>query len=160
MRLQCGEGASEEYPMSIRYWSVVVAVALVAATDGFALHAAVALEVPQADTRVFELRTYKAAPGKMQDVEARFRDHTLTFFAKHGLQPIGGYYIPTEGEDANNAIVYILVHESRAAADQNWAAFGADAEWQQVRTASMANGPITTSVTRQWLRPADWSPVR
>ena len=144
--------------MSISHLSLV-AVAVVAASGGFALHAARAPE-PQADTRVFELRTYKAAPGKMQDIEARFRDHTLGFFAKHGLEPIGGYYIPTEGEDANNSIIYILAHESREAADRNWASFNADPEWQKVRTASMANGPITTSVTRQWLRPADWSPVK
>jgi hypothetical protein len=28
------------------------------------------------DTRVFELRTYYAAPGKMEALHARFRDHT------------------------------------------------------------------------------------
>jgi hypothetical protein len=145
--------------MSIRYWLViVVAAAVVAGTGGFALHAAIA--EAQASNRVYELRTYHAVPGRMADVEARFRDHTLGFFKKHGLQPIGGYYIPTEGEGANETIIYILQHESRAAADKNWAAFNADPEWQKVRTASMANGPITTSVTRQWLRPADWSPVK
>lgn len=30
----------------------------------------------KADTRVFELRTYTAPPGKMKDLHARFRDHT------------------------------------------------------------------------------------
>jgi hypothetical protein len=33
-------------------------------------------DVKKGDTRVFELRTYHAAPGKMDALNARFRDHT------------------------------------------------------------------------------------
>jgi hypothetical protein len=32
------------------------------------------------DGRVFELRTYYAAPGKMDALHARFRDHTCKLF--------------------------------------------------------------------------------
>lgn len=110
--------------------------------------------------RVFELRTYTAAPGKFENLKARFRDHTLGLFAKHGLVAIGGYYIPAEGPLAENTIIYILAHESRAAADKNWAAFQADPAWIAARTASEADGRLTTSVTRQWLNPADFSPVK
>jgi hypothetical protein len=110
--------------------------------------------------RVFELRTYTAAPGKFENLKARFRDHTLRMFAKHNLNAIGGYYIPAEGPLAENTLLYVLVHESRAAADKNWAAFQADPEWMKAREASVAGGPITTSVTRQWLNPADFSPVK
>ncbi len=110
--------------------------------------------------RVFELRTYTAAPGKFENLKARFRDHTLRMFAKHQLNAIGGYYIPAEGPLAENTIIYVLVHESRAAADKNWAAFQADPEWVKARAASVAGGEITTSVTRQWLNPADFSPVK
>jgi hypothetical protein len=110
--------------------------------------------------RVFELRTYTAAPGKFENLKARFRDHTLKLFAKHGLNAIGGYYVPAEGPLSENTIIYVLVHESRAAADKNWAAFQADPEWIKAREASVAGGPITTSVTRQWLNPADFSPVK
>jgi hypothetical protein len=28
------------------------------------------------DTRAFEMRTYYAAPGKLDELHARFRDHT------------------------------------------------------------------------------------
>ncbi len=37
---------------------------------------AVADDPKPADTRVFEMRTYYAHPGKMKDLHARFRDHT------------------------------------------------------------------------------------
>jgi hypothetical protein len=33
-------------------------------------------EPKKVDMRVFELRTYTAAPGKMKDLDARFRNHT------------------------------------------------------------------------------------
>jgi hypothetical protein len=132
-------------------------------SGGLALQAALPPDpAPQAQapTRVFELRTYTAAPGKMENLKARFRDHTLGFFAKHGLQVIGGYYIPQEAPLSENTILYVLVHESREAADRNWKAFQSDPEWIKVRDASIAGGPITTSVTRMWLNPADFSPVK
>jgi len=113
-----------------------------------------------ADHRVFELRTYHAVPGKFEDLKARFRDHVLDLFAKHGLEPIGGYYEPMEGPGVGNTIIYVLVHESREAADRNWASFAADPEWVKAKADSEADGPLTTSVTRQWLQPTDFSPVQ
>jgi len=37
-----------------------------------------------ADTRVFEMRVYYAAAGKLDALHARFRDHTTALFAKIG----------------------------------------------------------------------------
>lgn len=147
--------------MWINKWMFVAAV-LAASASGFALRGLftpAAVHAAAAD-RVFELRTYTAAPGKFENLKARFRDHTLRLFAKHGLTAIGGYYIPAEGPLSETTLLYVLVHESRAAADKNWAAFQGDPEWIKVRDASIAGGPITTSVTRQWLNPADFSPVK
>ncbi|WP_223192250.1 NIPSNAP family protein [Paenibacillus sedimenti] len=33
---------------------------------------------------LYELRIYHIHPGKMQEIQARFRDRTLQIFAKHG----------------------------------------------------------------------------
>ena len=84
----------------------------------------------------------------------------LALFARHGLVNIGGYYVPSEGPESENTIIYVLVHESREAADRNWAAFQADPEWIKVKADSEAGGPLTTRVTRQWLNPTDFSPVQ
>src|SRR5262245_6925047 len=46
---------------------------------------AIAAEPAAKDSRVFELRTYYAAPGKLNDLHARFRDHTMALFEKHGM---------------------------------------------------------------------------
>jgi hypothetical protein len=32
------------------------------------------------DERLFEMRTYYAAPGKLENLHARFRDHTTKLF--------------------------------------------------------------------------------
>ena len=47
------------------------------------------------DSRVFEMRTYYAAPGKLEDLQARFRDHTVKLFEKHGMTNIG-YWVPVD----------------------------------------------------------------
>src|SRR5690606_10534857 len=72
--------------------------------------------------RVFELRTYTAPEGKLDALNTRFRDHTLGFFEKHGMTNVG-YWMPTEGPEAGNTLVYLLAHDSREAARESWAAF-------------------------------------
>ena len=38
---------------------------------------------------VFELRTYTTHEGKLDALNARFRDHTVGLFKKHGIESIG-----------------------------------------------------------------------
>lgn len=109
--------------------------------------------------RVFELRTYTAAPGKLDELHARFRAHTMRIFERHGMTNIG-YWTPTDSALAANTIIYVLSHESRDAAKKSWAAFGADPEWQRVKAASEAQGPIVTKVESMFLDATDYSPIK
>src|SRR6267378_195164 len=52
----------------------------------------------QPETRFFEMRTYYAAPGKLDDLLARFRNHTLKIFENHGIANIG-YWLPETNTD-------------------------------------------------------------
>ena len=61
---------------------------------------------------VFELRTYTASPGKLSDLEARFRNHTVGLFEKHGMTNVG-YWVPTDEPLSENTLIYVLEHESR-----------------------------------------------
>src|SRR5580692_4144900 len=70
------------------------------------------------DTRVFELRTYYAAPGKMEALHARFRDHTNKLFVKHGMTLVG-YWNPTDLKQSQEKLIYILAFPSKAAADKS-----------------------------------------
>jgi hypothetical protein len=110
-----------------------------------------------ASTHVYELRTYHANPGKLPDLEARFRDHTITIFNKHHMKSVG-YWIPTDNKDY--VLIYILEHESQEQALKNWAEFMADPEWQAVAKASEANGKLVNHVDRVFMAPTDYSPMK
>ena len=115
-------------------------------------------ESHEGSERVFEMRTYIAAEGRLDDLLARFRNHTNYIFVKHGMQLIG-YWTPTEGDGAGNTLVYMLAHKSREAAKESWAAFGADPDWKKAAADSQKNGKLVTGIEEQWLKPTDFSPL-
>ena len=110
----------------------------------------------QGSTEVFELRVYHAAEGKLQDLLARFRDHTDKLFAKHGLISVA-YWTPLDEPDKNNTLIYILRHPSREAAAANWKAFQDDAEWKAVKAKSEEKGPLTVKIDSTYMAYTDFS---
>jgi len=112
------------------------------------------------DSRCFEIRTYYAAPGKLEDLHARFRDHTVKLFKKHGMQ-IVGFWGPTDKEaGSENKLVYILAYPSREAREAAWKTFGADPDWQAARKKSEENGRLVEKVESTILMATDYSPVK
>ncbi len=109
--------------------------------------------------RVFEMRIYTAAEGKLPALLARFRNHTNHLFVKHGMKLIG-YWTPTEGEQAGNTLVYILAHDSREAAKESWAGFVADPAWKEAAAESRKDGRLVAGIENQWLRATDFSPLQ
>ena len=109
--------------------------------------------------RIFEIRTYTTHPGRLEALQRRFRDHTTRIFAKHGMTNIG-YWVPQDSARSANTLVYILAYPDRDAARRSWDAFRTDPEWQRVRTASEADGPIVAKVESVFAAPTDFSPLR
>lgn len=110
-----------------------------------------------ADTRVYELRTYTATPGNLSALQARFRDHTVKLFEKHGMTNVG-YWVPVEAKDGSaDKLVYLLSYPSRDAAKAAWKSFSADPVWQDVRKKTEANGKIVAKVDSVYLTPTDYS---
>ena len=109
--------------------------------------------------RVFELRTYTAPDGKLADLHARFRNHTMRIFEKHGMTNVI-YLKPTDAPLADNTLIYLISHKSREAAKASWSAFGKDPEWQKVSTESQVNGKIVAKVDSVFLEAADYSPMK
>lgn len=109
-----------------------------------------------ADSRVFEMRTYYAPPGKLDDLQARFRNHTLKLFEKHGMTNVG-YWIPLQNPD--NKLIYLLAYPSREAREKAWKAFLADPEWRAAQKASEVNGKLVAKVDQWFLQATDYSPV-
>jgi hypothetical protein len=111
---------------------------------------------PAPDARCFELRVYYAAPGKLDALNARFRDHTCKLFETHGMQNLG-YWLPLD--NPSNKLVYLLAFPSREARDQSWKNFGTDPAWKEVVKTSEANGRLVPKVESTLLAATDFSPV-
>lgn len=109
--------------------------------------------------RLFEMRTYITHDGRLDALNARFRDHTNKLFVKHGMELVG-YWVPTTEPDSKNTLVYILAYPSQEARDASWKAFLADEAWKQAKAASEADGPIVKKVISQFLKPTDYSPIK
>ena len=109
--------------------------------------------------KVFELRTYYTLPGKLPDLQTRFRDHTTKLFEKHGMTNLG-YWVPQDEPAHGNTLIYVVAHANREQAQKNWAAFGADPEWIKVRTASEANGKIVEKIDRVYMDATDYSNIK
>ncbi|MDH4065472.1 MAG: NIPSNAP family protein [Acidobacteriota bacterium] len=113
----------------------------------------------QPAAKVYELRTYTAPEGKLADLHARFRDHTLRIFQKHGMTSVI-YLAPTDAPLKDNTLVYLLAHQSRDAAQKSWDAFRNDPEWKKVASESQMNGPIVSKVESVFLQATDYSPMK
>jgi hypothetical protein len=113
-------------------------------------------DAAEVDTRCFELRTYYATPGKLDDLHARFRRHTVQLFEKHGITNIG-YWTPVE--NADNKLIYLLAYPSREAREKSWTEFRADPEWKAAQAASEKNGALVTRVEASFLQATDFSPA-
>jgi hypothetical protein len=109
--------------------------------------------------RVFEMRIYYAAPGKMKALHARFRDHTTALFKKHGMTNIA-YWSPADEKEAEKKLYYILAYPSKEAADKAWKAFRADPDWIKAKKESETDGTLVEKVESIWLNPTDYSPIK
>ena len=107
------------------------------------------------ETPCYEFRIYTAAEGKLDALHARFREHTLKIFEKHGMENIG-YWVPVDNKE--NKLYYLLRHKSRAAKDASWKAFGSDPEWKKVAAETEKNGRIVTKVESILLHTTDFTP--
>ena len=138
---------------------IASAVALLALGFAFGSWNATAVANAQNANRVYELRTYTAPEGKLPDLQARFRNHTMRIFERHGMKNVG-YWVPQDAPAKDNTLIYIISHESREAAKKSWAAFAQDPEWQKVNKESNANGKILAGVVSVYMDPADYSPMK
>jgi hypothetical protein len=113
--------------------------------------------------RVFEMRTYTTNEGKLDALHARFRDHTMKLFTKHGMTHIG-YWVPTDADkSAGSRLIYILAHPSKEAGLAAFGAFRKDPDWIAAKAESEKNGPLTIAdggVKSVYMKATDFSPIK
>jgi hypothetical protein len=132
-----------------------IAVAAILVMSGYAIGRA----AQPAPAHIYELRTYTAAEGKLDAVNARFRDNTRRIFDRHGMKSVG-YWLPSEGDKAGTTLIYILEHPSREEARKHWADFNADPEWQKVKAESEKDGKIVMKAESVFMNATDYSPIK
>ena len=107
---------------------------------------------------IYELRTYWAAPGKLDRLHNRFRTLTLGLFARHDMRVIG-FWTPEPSTGDSGDLVYLLAFPDRAALDAAWSAFRADPDWQAGKAASEVDGSLVSKLTSTVLQSTDYSPL-
>ena len=106
---------------------------------------------------VFELRVYHTVEGRLPALMARFRDHTVALFTRHGMTSVA-YWTPTDDPLKGRTLFYILKFPSREEAAKRWKAFQDDPEWVKVKAESEASGKIVEKIDSTFLEMTDFSP--
>ncbi|NNM29546.1 MAG: NIPSNAP family protein [Akkermansiaceae bacterium] len=106
------------------------------------------------EPRVYEMRTYFANDGKLDALHARFRDHTMALFEKHGMTNIG-YWVPAPNPE--NALVYLVSYPDRAVRRKAWKEFLADPDWKAAYKASIEGGKLVAKIENRFMTPAGYS---
>lgn len=144
---QIGRGARLSLPL--RLVLVALATSLLAPASA----------APEDADRYFELRIYEAAPGELDALLARFRDHAFALVEKHGMTNLG-CWVTEEKDGAQGALANLLAHESPGARERSWKAFGDDPEWKAVLDASRPRGRVVGDFEIRRMRPTEYSPLR
>ena len=107
---------------------------------------------------LYELRVYEVTPGKMPAFQARFENHVMKFFQKHGIRVVG-LWTTLVGESSNE-VTYIVSYENMADREKRWSAFASDPEWLAVRRETDKDGPLVARIRNQFLAPTSYSPLK
>ena len=105
---------------------------------------------------LYELRTYSTPEGKLDALNARFRNHTMQLFEKHGMKNIM-YWTPV---DQPNTLIYVIAHKDKDAAAASWKAFIADPEWKKVAEETQRDGKLVEKVESVYMMATDYSPIK
>jgi hypothetical protein len=115
-------------------WKLLAAAGMVCGIAGVGWGYAQQAQAPG----FYELRIYRAQPGKRDALAARFASRTAAVYARHGITNVG-YWIPVEtdaeqGIDASDTFIYIRGYPSKAERDKRLKAAHDDPEFAEVVT--------------------------
>lgn len=107
---------------------------------------------------IYEMRVYRCCPGRLPALLARFQNHTLKLWDKHGIRQ-AGFWTTLVGE-SNQDLTYLVQWDSMAEREAKWLAFQTDPDWIAARAQTEADGQIVLSVSNQLLAPTAFSSVK
>src|SRR4051794_23543313 len=98
---------------------------------------------------LYELRIYHINPGKMQDIQARFRDHTLQIFANNSLKVTEFW---EDADETNNRLYYVMEHHDMETRNQRFNRFDVDPEWLELKRVTEQDGPLYEKIDIVYLK--------
>jgi len=107
---------------------------------------------------IYELRVYRAVPGRLPALVKRFETITMALWKKHGIRQAG--FFTTIIGSSNQEITYMLAWESMAEREQKWNGFMTDPEWIAKRAESEKDGAIVANIVSSLLQPTSFSAVK
>src|SRR5579872_1962451 len=123
-----------------------------------------AVEPPPTDAkrpaRVFELRMYESNNATTLARKVKmFNDGEIGIFKRLGMLPV--FYGETIVGAKMPNLVYMLSFDDLASGDRLWRAFGADPEWQKLRSQpGFSDAEIVSNISNAILRPLSFSSIR
>ena len=116
---------------------------------------------PASDSgHIFELRTYESANAATLKTKIEmFHSGEIGIFQRLGMNPV--FFGEALTGTKLPHLTYMLAYDDLAARDRVWKAFGADPEWQKLRTDPRFTNPeIVSNISNVILRPAAISDIR
>jgi hypothetical protein len=114
----------------------------------------------QRPPRIFELRMYESNSSVALGRKIKmFQEGEIGIFKRLGMQPV--FFAETVVGARMPNLVYMLAFDNLAAREKLWQAFGADPEWQKLRSQPGNNDAENVSnISNSILRPLPFSDIR
>ena len=107
---------------------------------------------------IYELRIYRALPGRMPALLKRFETHTLKIWERMDINHVG--FLTTIIGPSHLELVYMLAWASMAERQEKWDKFQIDPEWLQVWADSEKDGIIVGNGASSFLKPTTFSALQ
>jgi hypothetical protein len=110
--------------------------------------------------RLFELRQYESNNSSTLKRKIKmFNDGEIGAFQRAGAQPV--FFAETIAGPRQPNLTYMLSYQDLADRDKVWKAFGADPEWQRLRTTpGLSDAEIVSNITNYLVSPLPFSQIR
>jgi hypothetical protein len=110
--------------------------------------------------RLFELRLYESNnTSTLRKKVKMFNDGEIGAFQRAGGQPV--FFGETMVGPRQPNLMYMLSYEDLAGRDKVWKAFGADPEWQRLRTTpGLSDAEIVSNISNTLVSPLPFSQIR
>ena len=92
---------------------------------------------------IYEIRVYEATEDCADAMRQRFLTEVVPRMPRHGIELIGVFITPDDGQRLTNMSRF----PDETARTAAWASFVADPEWKAIKAATETNGPLVEKQT-------------